>query len=955
MKSSIFFKIFSSFLLISIIPFLIGLYAIFNFTIIEKKIELSQILKTQLIAKKDALLNKIKDEERDITEILKIYKLNGNISDALKFLIFKHKTLREILIFNENGKFITGQSFLRFIKPSAKFYIPDKKYSILFTDNDYLLIIKSKFYNKIIISKLSFRKILNEILFQHINKLYKYFIIDNKGNFIYHTDYSYVLENKKFTNFQKNKILEASFINPIYNKREYFFCYIIQLKNFGLNFGIAINKKEALFEIYSFLYKGIFLILLIFILSLITCYYLAKKITTPIKNLENLTKEIRKGNYNIKFPQKKPNDEIGEFYSNFELMTNTITKLIQENENKIKKLNLLYNTIDDSIYIINSNYEIVLINRNELEYLNKSLSEVIGEKCYKVLGKKDSICNNCPIEKIKKDKHPVFYNNINIVDEGFRPSCKRKFVNIKFYPFGEDEFLVFIQDLTQIYNVLNEIKFEREKLFVTLHAIGDGVIVVDKNKKVILINKSAKNIFGIKNNILGENVEKFFPELSEYINNVFINKAQLNINETKIFRDDKFLIIEDSIAPIFIGDSLEGVVIVLRDITEKKKYEEEILKKEKLEAVGMLAAGIAHDFNNILTAAIGNISLCELYIDNREKLYDKLKSTENSLYKAKSLTEKLLTFSKGGYLIKEKNDIKKIIKESVDFILSGKDIKVKYNFDENLWSVNVDSSQITQVFHNLTLNSLDAIKNNGEIEITVKNKIIDKYSELPLKEGHYIEIIFKDNGKGIPQEIINKIFDPFFTTKETGSGLGLATVYNIIKKHDGFIKVNSVYGKGTIFFIYLPAEIVESDNIKKEKIRESKKEKKFNILLMDDNDELREVVTELLQLLGHNVYTATKGEEAIEIYKQNNIDYVILDLTIPGGMGGKETLKQLKKIDKNVKAVVSSGYTDDDVMANYKKYGFIAKIEKPYTLEKLKELLKELETQRMGFEPTFND
>ncbi len=941
MKISIYKKILIGFIIVSIIPLIIGIFLLSSYFKTERTKELLNILNTKLTFRKNSFIEIIHHEERDIKNLISISKISKNkeyLNNLLKLIIFKSKLIKEIDIIDKNGKLIKGESYIDFKIPGQKTNIPSSKYSIEFLHNLYFLTIKTDFYDNILLLKISLKDVF-ENMFQERKSIFKYFIADKDGRLIFHSNYAYVLLKNKINVNKLNNILEHSLISPCNKKTIYYISVISKIKDFNLFFGVSIEKKIAYKQIYSLLTKGSFVIFIICILSIIISLILSRALANPINNLVRITKNIKKGIFNIKFPKKYPNDEIGELYINFELMVKTVTNLIKEKQLKINKLNALFNTINDSIYVINSNYEIVLININELAYLNKELSEVIGKKCYEVFANRNTICPFCGIEKVKINKNPIFYNNINLVEKEFRKECKRKYVNMAFYPFEEDEFLIYIKDLTQIYNILNQIELEREKLYVTLHAIGDGVIVVNKNKKIILINEAAKKILKLKT--VPENIFSFFEEL---LDTVFIEKKQIDIKETNIEIDGKIITIENSIAPILIKGKLEGAVIVFRDITEKKKYQQEILKKEKLEAVGMLAAGIAHDFNNILTAALGNISLCELYVNDKSKLIEKLKATEESLFKAKSLTEKLLTFSKGGYLIKETNDIRKIIKESVNFILSGKNIKVEYKFQEDLWPVNVDASQLTQVFHNLTLNSIEAIEKDGKIEISAQNKVISEDSNLPLKPGNYIEIIFKDNGKGIPVNILNKIFDPFFSTKKDGSGLGLSTVYSIIKKHDGYIKVNSVYGKGTIFFIYLPAESNETLLLKKksstQKKEISKETTKKRILFMDDNDELREAVKELLELLGHEVFTAKKGEEAIEIYKNNKIDLVILDLTIIGGMGGRDTIKELLKIDKKVKAIVSSGYSDDDVIANYKKYGFVDKIEKPYTLTKLKKLLE---------------
>jgi signal transduction histidine kinase/ActR/RegA family two-component response regulator len=405
--------------------------------------------------------------------------------------------------------------------------------------------------------------------------------------------------------------------------------------------------------------------------------------------------------------------------------------------------------------------------------------------------------------------------------------------------------------------------------------------------------------------------------------------------------------IEDSAAPIMFNEKIIGVVLVFRDVTNKKKTEKEILKIEKLQTVGQLAGGIAHDFNNILTGVYGNISLAKLFLDKPEKLKELLEKAETSLEKAKSLTKQLLTFSKGGAPIKELTSIESCIKESVDFVLSGSNIKVHYDFEENLQNVEIDQGQISQVFQNLALNAKEAMPTGGDIFVSIKNFRSDN-SDKFLLSGNYIEITFKDTGIGIDREILPYIFEPFFTTKESGSGLGLATCFSIIQNHDGFITVDSAKGMGTVFKIYLPAT---DKKIEKKQINdfldEKITDKEIYVLLMDDNEEICELAKDILSMMNCKTDIVYDGKEAVERYsnalkKGKKYDIVILDLTVPGGMGGKEAVKQLIDIDPNVKAVVSSGYSNDPVIQNYKEFGFEYVLVKPYTISQVEKMIKSL-------------
>jgi len=370
------------------------------------------------------------------------------------------------------------------------------------------------------------------------------------------------------------------------------------------------------------------------------------------------------------------------------------------------------------------------------------------------------------------------------------------------------------------------------------------------------------------------------------------------------------------------------------------------LKMDKLESVGLLAGGIAHDFNNILTAIIGNVSLMKMNIrnknlDDKEKLINLLTEIERASNQSKDLTHQLLIFAKGGNPILKTVFIGKLLRESANFALTGSNVLCDYNIPNDLWPVEIDEGQMNQVVHNIVVNAAHAMHEGGILRIVARNIAVDGKEILPLEKGKYVNISFEDGGYGISEENIDKIFDPYFTTKQMGSGLGLTTTHSIIKKHKGTILVDSQVGVGTTFNIYLPAS---------QKVIEEKPTKtrvtltgKGKVLVMDDEQMLRSVVSEMLQVLGYEAVCVKDGFEAIEVYIESMrtapFDAVIMDLTVPGRMGGKETIKRLLDIDPNVKAIVSSGYSNNPVMANHKEYGFKDVIAKPYSIEKLGEVL----------------
>ncbi|MFQ5453655.1 MAG: ATP-binding protein, partial [Candidatus Zixiibacteriota bacterium] len=369
------------------------------------------------------------------------------------------------------------------------------------------------------------------------------------------------------------------------------------------------------------------------------------------------------------------------------------------------------------------------------------------------------------------------------------------------------------------------------------------------------------------------------------------------------------------------------------DITDRKRNEQKIIKMEKLESIGVLAGGIAHDFNNLLTGILGNISLVKLDLNPKEEIYVNLDEVEKATIRAKDLTQQLLTFSKGGEPVKVISSISVLIKETVPFVLHGSNVKPEFSIADNLYSTEIDISQISQVLHNIVLNGNQAMPNGGKIKVSAENIFLKRQSNLPLKAGCYVKITIEDEGAGIPPEHIEKIFDPYFTAKQNGTGLGLSTSYSIIQKHKGNIEVESKIGKGSKFHIYLPAT---DQKAKTKEITPSKIIKgQGRILVMDDEALIRDLTKKILIKHGFTVDCVNDGAEAVNLYqlamkKKKPYSVVILDLTIPNGMGGKETIEKLWAIDPQVKAIVCSGYSNDPVMSDYKKNFFSGVVSKPY-------------------------
>ncbi|RLA04134.1 MAG: hypothetical protein DRQ47_03890 [Gammaproteobacteria bacterium] len=381
-------------------------------------------------------------------------------------------------------------------------------------------------------------------------------------------------------------------------------------------------------------------------------------------------------------------------------------------------------------------------------------------------------------------------------------------------------------------------------------------------------------------------------------------------------------------------------------VNEKKlrATEEEFHKLQKIENLGVLAGGIAHDFNNVLTGIFGNLSLAKMKLSKDHPVYGYLDKSENSIDRATRLTKQLLTFAKGGEPVKEEVDVTYLIEETTLFDLSGSNVKPRFNFPNDPTYAQVDKGQIQQVISNLVINADQAMPEGGVLDINVEKVVLEQQQVKRLEAGSYIKIDIQDEGTGIRASDLDKIFDPYYTTKEKGSGLGLTTVFSILKRHGGTINIESEPEKGACFTLYLPLLPTQPTTeiaILNETPEEPQKNK---ILVMDDDLDILDLITALLEVKG---FVATKAVDGVQMLKAYQLalenaepfDAVIMDLTIPGGMGGKDAITELLKIDGNANCIVSSGYADDPIMANYSDYGFKAALSKPYVLDELNKTL----------------
>jgi len=487
----------------------------------------------------------------------------------------------------------------------------------------------------------------------------------------------------------------------------------------------------------------------------------------------------------------------------------------------------------------------------------------------------------------------------------------------------------------------------------TLRSIGDGVIATDTEGRVVFVNRVAQLLTGWSEaDAHGRLLSEVFLLIDQKTRTAAADPAAKVLENGSITsrpenillvrRDGAERAISDSCAPVLDDEgAVSGVVVVFRDVTEKERMEADLLNEQKLDSIGILAGGIAHDFNNLLTAIAGNITLSKMMAPaSQDELMDCLTEAEAACLRATELTHQLLTFAKGGAPVKRTTSLSALLRETAPFALAGSNVRCEFSIPEDLWPVEADPTQIAQVINNLIINAKQAMPNGGTIAVQARNSIVWPEHAPPTETGAYVQVSIRDQGVGIAKEDLQKIFVPYFTTKKTGTGLGLATSYSIIRNHHGYITVDSEVGVGSVFHVYLPASEASAE----ERARPEPPQGKGRLLLMDDEDMVRKVTSQMLRQLGYHVDGAADGVEIIELYRKAKeagqpYDVVIMDLTIPGGMGGRECVEKLHLIDPDAKAIVTSGYSDDPVMAEHERFGFNGVISKPWKIEALSETL----------------
>ena len=743
------------------------------------------------------------------------------------------------------------------------------------------------------------------------------------------------------------------------------------------------------------------------LLSIVVGYFVSRHISRPLIALKDAALKVAGGELDTRV-EHRSSGELGLLTDSFNTMTAGLKrsrdelllshqkfeaessmrekseKALQESE---QKLRTLFEFGTDAFFLLDLEGNFIDINRTAYERLGYTKEEMLSMHISRLDPPEFAAKLPERFEQIQKQGWAVF-ESAHLRKDGTAMPVE---INTRIMDLGHRKIIFSaIRDITERKRAEDALRAMNYRLNALVEAIPDMVVFKDVEGRHLLVNKAVEDVaHHSRDEILGKTVEELLPPGPAAIcrqndESALRRLAPINVEEQLPDGKGGTMHIEFVKAPIIDGmGNLIGLVSVGRDITERKwieaelkkhgdqltslveertaelkktneklvreiaereRMEAELLKAQKLESLGILAGGIAHDFNNLLTAIMGNVSLALLDLDEGNPVGKQLAGAERALLRAQDLTEQLLTFSKGGAPIKRTMSIAELLQESLGFALRGSRIRCEFFLPDDLWYVDADEGQLSQVIHNLAINADQAMPGGGMIMVTCENAELSGGAFPRLLAGKYVKIAFEDHGVGIPREHLVKIFDPYFTTKQRGSGLGLATTYSIIQKHGGHITVESTIGQGTTFTLYLPAS---RSRAAEKKVEEAKPFATVggSILIMDDEESVRQTTGEALRRFGYSVAFADDGRRAIEMYREalnagKPFDVVIMDLTIPGGMGGRETLQHLVSIDPKIRAIVSSGYSNDPVMAEYRDYGFAGVVSKPYRIRDLSETVQ---------------
>ncbi len=753
------------------------------------------------------------------------------------------------------------------------------------------------------------------------------------------------------------------------------------LEKYGLGLIAEISQQEAFQPARELARTVLFMGLPLAALLIVGIVFLARRVSAPIEQITESAQAVAGGDLSRKVDITS-RDQIGNLARTFNWMTDQLEAMYSGMREKMgqiqaeraraaeneRRFRALIENASDMISVMDADAVITYQSPAVERILGYTPGEVEGTDMFRWFHPDDA--------KLMRERLPRMLRH-----RGMLPAAEYRLLHKDgtyrlLELFGNNllddpvvnGFVVNLRDVTKRRLAEHALWEEKERLNVTLRSIADGVIVCDRARRVVLMNPAAEALTGmVLSSCLGESCGRLLnlvdPQTGEPAPDVMQQAletgqpARLDDEAEIISRKGERRLVSNSAAPVRDRrGQVVAAVLTIHDVTEHHKYEQELQKIQKLESVGVLAGGIAHDFNNILTGIVGNLALAKMYAKGNDKAAAKIVEAENAALNARELTQQLLTFAKGGAPVRRSTDMERLVRETAGFVLSGSSVGMDLDTDPELYPAHVDAGLIRQAVQNLVLNASQARPEDGMVHISVKNEEVPQGAETSLRPGGYVRISITDRGEGIAQEHLERIFDPYFSTKKEGSGLGLATTYSIVKRHGGTIEVDSEPGRGSTFTMFLRASseqpAPQNENGAGQKV--ARRRNRGRILLMDDENVVLNVTAEMLSALGYRVDTARDGARAVRMYKKalkkkKPYDAVIMDLTVPGGMGGREAMEYILEVDPDVIAIVASGYSSDPVMSEPTAYGFSGVIAKPFTVQNLGETLRDvLEGNRPG-------
>lgn len=621
-------------------------------------------------------------------------------------------------------------------------------------------------------------------------------------------------------------------------------------------------------------------------------------------------------------------------------------KVLKEKEEK----EFLFDAVPVHVWQIDNEMNILNLNQAAADFFIQTKPELIGQNCDHLFGQNSTFNNNIATE-IAKDLNTsrsfVFESNY-----GHKNNLWLKADVFTFDEKSQDKntILLIITDITDLKHTQLQLAKEKGQLHTILENLTDGVITLDMAQHVTMCNTAAIQILGIdEKQVLGEQINKVLQSVNPTSGRPVNDPIELILNQSHNTERETHLLCHRSDGTdrhveafaTYITDNQQnktGIVINIRDITLRHAYDKELQKAEQMKSISVMASGIAHDFNNYIASTLSNINLAETLIAKTHQSYHILSSMKEASKNAAGLAKQLQYFSQDDRPSRRVVSLSSIIENSVSFSVTGSLVSTQIDLPTNLWNVNVDASQISQIFSNITINAVQAMSNNGHIAVTAKNVEIRSLQIPGLSSGNYVQISFTDNGCGITETDSEQIFTPYFTTKKSGSGLGLAVSYSIIQKHDGTITVESAPEKGTSFHVFLPAtseQIVPA----KPKINEPC-DGNYHMLILEDDKYFSSSIKLYLENYGHQVTMTGHSEEAFDAYINQNkmgkmYDIVILDYIVPGNQNGCTLLQMMRQVDDRVPAILTTGLSSDPVIDRYKEYGFSKLLHKPFDMDDL--------------------